>query len=284
VAEPEINPTLARRELAVYFRRCREQHGLSLDDLAELLDVQQSQASRLDSGVRGFAVEDVRRLSARYGLGEGERGRLLELAANARKRAWWQQIDLPDSYRTLIGFEQAAESISEYCGGVVPGLLQTKDYAVAAVESSGIGRTSARAEQAVAVRMRRQEVLGRADPPELSVVIDEAVLARGAGGPPVMRDQFRRLLDLARRPRTSIQVLGFEAGLYPVGAAQFMILELGSRLPPVYFSEDQLSSQVSSEDDDLAQARQVWQRLQAAALSPVRSVERISTYLERLMN
>ncbi|MCO1657270.1 helix-turn-helix domain-containing protein [Pseudonocardia humida] len=282
ITDPGTNPTVARRALAVYFRRLREQRGLNLAELAHLLGVQQSQASRLDTGSRGLRRVDVERLCDWYGVGQGERHRLLALSDEARRRAWWQKYDLADSYRTLIGFEQVAESISEYCVGVVPGLLQTERYAIAAVAASGSGRTLQRAAQAVEVRMRRQVILERPVPPHYSVVIDEAVLARGAGGVEVMREQMERLLSFCERPRTSIQVLPFRAGIYPPGSAQFIILELGSQLPDVYYSEDQLDAVDSSDDKDLEEARALWDRLRRLALDPAQSSELIRRHMGQL--
>jgi transcriptional regulator with XRE-family HTH domain len=278
---PEPNPTVARRELAVYFRRLREQRGRSLSELGELLRVTQGQASRLDTGARGFRRGDVEQLCEWYGLGAGERGRLLAVAEEARRRAWWQQYDLDDSYRTLIGFEQAADSINEFGSLAVPGLVQTERYATAAIEASHV--RSIRVDEVVGVRLRRQEVLSRPDPPMLSIVIDESVLARVAGGPAVMRQQLQHLLDLIDRPKVIIQVIGFEMGLYTAAPVQFILLDMGSRqLPPVYYHEDQFGGDDTSDDMETGQARSVWSRLQAEALDPARSASRIAWYRDQL--
>lgn len=279
-SEPEVNPTVARRELAVYFRRLREQHGRTPAQLGELLGVAQSTVSRLDSGARGFRVEDVERLCDWYGLGEGERSRLLALADEARRRAWWQQVDLDPSYRTLIGLERAAESISEFCNGVIPGLLQTERYATAAVNIGDLDPAGVK--EVVGVRMRRQEILRRSDPPTLSIVLDESVLARGAGGSSVMREQLLHLLDLSRRPRTIIQVLGFEVGLYTATIAQFILLDMGRRIPPIYYYEDQFSGTDTDDEQKVRQGRLVWKRLQAEALDPMRSADRIRRHYDEL--
>lgn len=278
--EPEINPTVARRELAVYFRGLREQRGHSLAELGELLGVAQSQASRLDTGARGFRVEDIRRLCDWYGLAAGERRRLLALADEARRRAWWQQYDLDDSYRTLIGFEQAAQSINEFCNVVVPGLLQTRQYARASAELAEI--RNFKVAEAVDVRLRRQEVLNRPVPPEVSVVIDEVVLARGAGGSDVMKEQLQHLLNFGERPQSTLRVISFEAGMYPVAASQFIMLRMKAPLPDLYYSEDQVKRNDSSDEDIIGQTRVVWRRMEQIALSPVRSAELIARYRDRL--
>jgi transcriptional regulator with XRE-family HTH domain len=280
VAATDANPTLARRELAVYFAQLREQRERSLEDLASILGVTLSQASRLDTGARGFRIADVEKLAAWYDLGAAELLRLRAIAENARKRAWWQQVDLPDSYRTLIGLEQGAELINEYSATVIPGLLQTRDYASAAVRITAIGIQPEAVAQAVDVRIRRQEILDRHAPPALSVVIDEVALARGAGGPEVMKAQLHHLLKLRERPNVSIQVIGFEAGLYPGGP--FILVQLPRGIPDVHYSETQHTQRDTTDADTLRRVRRHWQALQAIAMSPEQSAARIAKHRNKL--
>jgi Domain of unknown function (DUF5753)/Helix-turn-helix domain len=278
----EHNPTVDRRELAVFFHTVREQRDHPLDEVAAVLGVTQSQASRLDTGARGFRPADVVTLCRWYGIREAEEARLLALARGSAKRAWWQQANIDPSYRTLIGMERAAVSISEYCATVIPGLLQTREYAEMAAAATQVSVQSSEAQSAAEVRIRRQEILARPQPPELSVVIDEAALARGAGGADVMGPQLQHLLDMAKRPEISIQVIDFESGLYPGGAGVFVLLRMGRTLPDVYYTESQLGSSDTSGDDALLKGWRLWQRLQATALSPQRSAERIEFYRDRL--
>jgi hypothetical protein len=141
----EPNPTLARRVLAVRLRTLREQRGHDLDWLAGKLNVALSQASRLDTGARGFRLPDVERLCQAYGLSPMRTEELLAHASETQKRAWWQETDLLDSYRTLIGLERAATEIAEFCSTVVPGLLQTEGYADTAVRASALPVDDSRA-------------------------------------------------------------------------------------------------------------------------------------------
>lgn len=282
-AVAEANPTVARRRLAVYFRKLREQHGLGLDQLASTLGVDLSQASRLDTGARGFRVEDVDKLCQRYGVSDVEGRRLLALAEEARRRAWWQQYDLAPAYRTMIGMEQAAVSISEYAGGVIPGLLQTPDYtrAAAAVAPGAIDVPQQRITDAVEVRLRRQQVLVRERPPELWVVIDEAVLARRGGGAAIMRRQLEHLHTAANEPGVTVQVVGFEYGLYP-GGNHFIILQMGDDLPDVLYTESLQKPADTADTDELQAARRLWDVLRAIALSPRDSATLIRQYIDRL--
>jgi len=282
-AVAEANPTVARRKLAVYFRRLREQHGTSFDQLAAILEVDRSQASRLYTGARGFQVEDVLALCRWYGLDAAEQARLVALAEEARKRGWWQQYDLAPSLRTLIGMEQAAVSISEYAGSVIPGLLQTREYAeaAAAVAYGAIDVPPQRVADAVKVRMRRQQILARARPPELWVVIDEAVLARVGGGVAVMRNQLEHLHAKANTPGITVQVVGFDYGLYP-GGFHSILLQMAEGLPDVIYNEALAEPDDTSDTAALRAARKRWDRLRALALSPRESAELILRHVDRL--
>jgi hypothetical protein len=282
-AVTEANPTVARRRLALYFRKLRERHELGLDKLSAILRVAPSQASRLDTGARGFQIEDVERLSQLYGLDEAEQARLVALAEEARKRAWWQQYDLHPALRTMIGMEQAALSISEYCGGVIPGLLQTPDYARAAATAGEMDVPRHKLDHAVQVRMRRQRVLTRERPPELWVVIEEAALARVAGGPAVMRAQLEHLHTKATEPGITVQVIGFEYGLYPgAGGNHFILLNMGDDLPDVLYSESLQEKSDTTDRSKVDAARKLWDTMRALALSPRDSAERIKQYIDQL--
>ncbi len=279
----EANPTLARRRLAVFFRRLRERQGLGLDELAKILGVDPSFASRLDTGARGFRIQDIPPLCRFYGLDATEERRLTDLVEESRKRAWWQQIDLPDAVRTFIGMEQAAVGISEFATQVVPGLLQTEDYASALAETASSQASPQRLAGLRVARIRRQEILRRERPPHLHVVIDEAVLARVAGGPSVMAEQLRRLVDAGRSDQIVIQVIGFERGVYPAWMLHFQVLDMGEELPDVLYSEDLLERYDTTDAGKICTARELWNSLTAAALSPEESITRIEQYADRLV-
>lgn len=279
----EPNPTAARRELALYFRNLREQRGIGLDQLAKHLKVTEVQASRLDRGVRGLRPEDVRKLTAWYDVPRAEHERLLGLAAESRRRAWWQQTEiLNEAYRTLIGMEQAARFIGEYGSGVVPGLLQTRDYAIASAVGAGFDLTREQIETAVNVRMRRQEILRRDRPPRLWVVVDEAVLARVTGGPEVMREQLQHLAVAAERKNVTVQVIGFEYGAHPGGQSHFITVDTGHGLPDLVYIEGLRGFAEFTSEAETQRYREVWEILTAIALSPRQSRERIEKYIGRL--
>jgi transcriptional regulator with XRE-family HTH domain len=283
VEATEPNPTLARRRLAVRFQKLREQNGRGLDDLATFLGVAMPQASRLDTGARGFQRRHVEKLADWYGLTNSERADMFALVAESRKRAWWQQVDLFDSYRTLIGMEQAAESINEYGVTVVPGLLQTREYARAAAAGYDNEFEDHLIEQAVQVRMQRQRLLSDVDSPQLRVVIDEAVLARTTGGRDVMIEQLKHLEEASIQPDVSVQVVGFERGVY-LGSAKghFILLGMGDELPDVLYQDGIQAPVDTSEAEPLENYWKAWHRLRDIALTSYESRVRIVHYRSQL--
>jgi transcriptional regulator with XRE-family HTH domain len=276
----EPNPTVARRELAARLRQAREQHRLGLDDLARLLGVSSGQASRLDAGQRGFRVEDVQKLGESYALLDRDLARLLELADESRRRAWWQKIDLHDAYRTLIGYEQSAVSISEYGPSIVPGLLQVPAYAEEVVRQSELvspGHDLVRT--TVEVRMRRQALLTRTDAPSLHTIIDEVALARGPRDRGVKRAQIEHLLVASEQRRIVIQVIGFEYGLHPGYRGNFIIVSMRPPVPDLVYSEGSIEPSIADADVELDQHQKRWAGLMAVALDPDASRARIKKYL-----
>jgi len=280
------NPTVARIRLAAAFREARERSGRSLDDLARFLDVSAPQASRLDSGARGFRPQDVKRLADWYGFDAADATALLALADESRRREWWQQVDLSDAYRTLIGMEQAADSIAEYAVHVVPGLLQTEDYArvAASVGDVEVGSyvSAERVAQAVDVRMRRQQILRRREPPILEVVIDEAILARGPRDTAIRHGQLRHLRDCADRPGVTIQVIGFEYGLHTGGSSHYILLEMPGGMPDFFYSQSLRGESGSSDPSTVNRYRRIWNDLRAKALNEFASKDRIDRYIRDL--
>jgi transcriptional regulator with XRE-family HTH domain len=286
VALTRSNPTVARIRLAAHFKEARERAGKSLDDLSRFLGISAPQASRLDSGARGFRPRDVPRLAEWYGFDQSDAKHLVALAEESRRREWWQQVDLPDAYRTYIGMEQEARAISEYHVNVVPGLLQTPGYArVAASVGDKSADPQARAERidsAVDVRLRRQEILDRRDPPRLTVVIDEAVLARGPRDPAIRRGQLEHLRASADKANITVQIIAFEYGLHTGASSNFILLDMAGRTPDLFYSEGLGSGFASSDPTILENNSEVWTELRAKALDTLMSKDRIDRYLRDL--
>ena len=219
------NPTIRRRELGALLRELRSQKGWTAEQVAERLLVSPSKVSRLEKGQRGASARDIRDLCDLYQVDSEQRQHLMNLARESRQRAWWQPLGLP--YSTYVGLEAEATSISDYGLGIIPGLLQTEDYARAVVRAAVPKWVPDIVEQRVEGRMERHQRLLFAEPaPRFEAVMDESVLHRIVGSPTIMQGQLRQLLELSDLRAVTLRVIPYEAGALPAGNNKFIILRL----------------------------------------------------------
>jgi transcriptional regulator with XRE-family HTH domain len=265
---PEVrSPTVRRRELGALLRKLRTEKGLTVEQAAEQLMFSMSKLSRMETGHGVATPRDIRDVCSLYEVtDEAERERMLKLAAEGKQAGWWQSYDLP--YSTYVGLEAEAIAISDFQSSVVPGLLQTADYARAGHEGAMPRLSSEEIERRIEAKLTRQALLGQDDPPAFSAVLDEAVLHRLVGGPAVMSAQLGRLIEAANRPKVTIQVIPFTLGAHPGVESNFNILEMPSPTPGVVFVEGLVGSIYLERAEELARYRQIFERLQAIALSP----------------
>jgi transcriptional regulator with XRE-family HTH domain len=230
------SPTVRRRELGVLLRSLRTEHGWTIEQVAERLLVSASKVSRLETGQRGASARDIRDLCDLYGVDAELRQQLQNLAVEGKQHAWWQTSGLP--YATYVGLEIEAHSINDFALGVIPGLLQTADYARAVLRAMHPAHPEDVIDQRVGGRLERQQRLRGGEAPRLQALIDEGVLHRVAGSSAIMRDQLRRLLEMSELANVTVQVLPFGAGVLPVTNNKFIILEFAqSGMSEVVFIE-----------------------------------------------
>ncbi|OJY42406.1 helix-turn-helix transcriptional regulator [Pseudonocardia sp. 73-21] len=269
-------PVTSRRELARTLRALRNQHGLSLINVHDQTGISPSFLSRVERGIRGLSDENIDLLCALYQAPSSVRRSLRQLATLSRAPSWWDDPDLPRPIREYIGVEQVATAITIY-GSIVPGILQTRAYAVALTEATAFDSDSAAHTAAVAQRLQRQRVLDREDPPWVSVVLDESAIRRPVGNASIMRDQLEALESASRRPRTSIQVIPFEAGAHPGLDSRFVMLSTNDEHKAELVHVEGLSGFRNFEKPrEIGHFDQAWQRLSALALSPPASVRMIT--------
>jgi transcriptional regulator with XRE-family HTH domain len=216
------SPTARRRELGTLLRALRTEKGWTVEHVAEQLLISPSKVSRLETGQRGASARDVRDLCDLYGVSAERRKLLTDLAAEGKQRAWWQPFDLP--YSTYVGLEADAVSIRDYALGIIPGLLQTEEYAHATVQAAEPWQPPEVVAQRVQARLERQERLLGADSPSFSAVMDESVLHHVVGSRAIMRDQLRRLIEASLLPNVTVKVVPYGAGALPAGNNKFIIL------------------------------------------------------------
>jgi transcriptional regulator with XRE-family HTH domain len=215
----------ARRDLGDELRRLRgDRRGAAV---ARSLGWSESKLSRIETARTGISDPDLDRLLTAYGAPADERTRLRDLARRGRGRVWWTpyRSSLPAPYDEYVALEAEAEVMSEWETQIVPGLLQTDEYARAVIEVGADIGDAETIQRRLALRMARQTVLVRDPPPRLSVVLDEAVLHREVGGPAVQARQLQRLYEAGRRPGVDLLVLPFSVGAHPALSESFMILD-----------------------------------------------------------
>jgi transcriptional regulator with XRE-family HTH domain len=268
------SPTVRRRELGERLRALRNEQGLTVEQVAERLLCSPSKISRMETGQRSATLRDVRDLCVLYGITQqSDRDRLMTLAREARQQAWWQSYDL--SYKTLAGLEFEATAIDDFQSSVVPGLLQTPQYARAGHLGAFPVLSPDEIERQIEAKLTRQEILRRAEPPEFRAVLDEAVLHRLTGGPDVMKAQLGKLVEASRLPNVTIQVIPFSVGAHPGVESNFNILRLPTT-SGVVFVEGLSGSTYLERPEDLERYGQIFATLQDVALSPQDSIDLIA--------
>jgi len=269
------SPTLRQRELGRRLRELRNQHGLTVEDVAERLLCSATKISRLETAVRRPSLRDVRDLCALYGVDESTADELMNIARGARQQVWWTQYrDI--GLDTLLGLEQDAAAITSYTMYYVPALLQTEEYTRLIIKAIAPKMDPEIYRQRVEVRMRRQmSVLGKEGRPRYRVLLDEAVLRRRVGGPAVMAAQLDKILETERQGNVTVQIVPFDVGAHGSQDSNFILFEFGenTRQSPVVFVEGLTGNQYFEKPVDVTHYREAVEHLRDSALSPRDSVQ-----------
>lgn len=270
------SPTVRRRELGALLRALRIEADMTIEQVAERLLCSPSKVSRMETGHRGTSQRDIRDLCALFDVANpDQREHLATLAKEGKEQAWWQPFNLPFSYATYVGLEAEATRISDYLPGFFSGILQTPEYA-RAIHENGIPRLADELiDERVQVRLSRQAILTRKDPPAPNVrsIVDEAVLRRLIGGPAVMRAQLEHIAQVATLPNVTVQILSFAAGAHPALSSTFSILDFPAPVPTVVYSEGLVGQFYLEARQDIDRYEHVFEYLRSVALSPQASLE-----------
>ena len=269
------SPTVLRILLGAQLRSLREAKRLSLEEAGNVIRASHSKISRLETGRVGFKDRDIVDLLTYYGVtDEKQRQELRELAVRANSPGWWHDYAdvLPSWFEDYVGLEEAASQIRAYEVQFVPGLLQTEDYA-RAVTMLGYSNPK-EINRRVKLRMARQAILSRPNPPSLWVVLDEAVLRRPIGGLAAMRAQLKHLIEMSQRPNVTVQVIPFKAGGHAAAGGAFSLLRFAEHdLSDVVFLEQLNSAQYLDKPDVVDGYLAVMERLCIGALTPAATVK-----------
>ncbi len=274
-------PTVLRILLGAQLRRLREAKRISLEEAGNVIRASHSKISRLETGRVGFKDRDVADLLTLYGVvDEKEREALRTLASRANSPGWWHDYSdvLPNWFEAYIGLEEAASQIRAYEVQFVPGLLQTEDYAraVTMLAYSNPREINRR----VNLRLARQAVLTRDDPPSLWAVLDEAVLRRPIGGANAMRTQLKHLIEMSQRPNVTIQIVPFNAGGHAAAGGPFSVLRFAEYdLPDIVYLEQLSSALYLDKQEVVDNYLAVMERLCIEAATPASSVKTLRAML-----
>jgi transcriptional regulator with XRE-family HTH domain len=271
------------RKVASELRRLREQAGLSADQAASRLGEGWSRYKviRIETAKTKPTLTGITAMLDLYGVDSGTRAALMELAKNAWRRGWW--TDYSDVFRgAYVALEDDASRIDEWSPQVIPGLLQTDEYAREVIRAGWPG-DEAGVNRRVQARMARKALLGRQEPPapQLNAVLDEAVLRRPLGGPDVMRGQLHALLDAARRPNVDIRVLPFDAGTHAGLDGPFIILGFPDEIASdVIYVGTKIGEGWAESAEAVRRISIDFDALQAAALFPDETAEHIAAIIK----
>jgi transcriptional regulator with XRE-family HTH domain len=279
----ENSPTVRRRRLALELRRLREAARLTCEEVAEHLECSASKISRVETGRVSVSPRDVRDMLELYGVPAGQRESLVQLARDSRQKGWWHAYSdtMQPQMATYIGLESAASEIRIYEVSLIPGLLQTEDYARAVIRAGMVNSPAEDIERRVALLMARQPAMVREDPPKIWAVLDEAALRRKVGGAGVMRLQLEHLLAQAALPNVAVQVIPFGGGAHPAMGRPFIILVFPERVDTdVVYLEDLTSALYLEDVAEVDRYNVFFNHLRATALSFDDSAAMITSVLK----
>jgi transcriptional regulator with XRE-family HTH domain len=261
----------------------REKAGLSYEQVAQSLDVTHITIRRMEKAEVGLKIPYVEKLLGMYELSADEISGFLALARQANQPGWWHRYRdvLPDWFSAFVSLEGEASAIRAYEPHYVPGLLQTEDYARAVLRAGLPHAPDADIERTVQLRMERQSLLTRPDPPLLWAVMDETVVRRAIGGPDVMRAQIGRLIECAAMPNVLLQIMPFAAGPHPAMYGPFHVFRFQLReLPDIVCAETLVSAAYFDQINDVSTFLEALDRMCAQA-APPRSTEAILDGIRR---
>ncbi|MFE9579558.1 helix-turn-helix domain-containing protein [Nocardia sp. NPDC006044] len=277
-----VSPTVARWELVLRLRELREQRGFDSAGFARLVGFTPANWSHVEKGRRVLTSNTIGPVLELLEVEAEERAELLALLGASKQRGWWTKSSalIGPELQRLYGMEYGAQSIRSYDSLVVPGLLQTEDYARALISSDVMIRP-VQVDQLVAIRMRRQERLRGPEPVELTAVIGEATLLQQTGGPEVLRAQLTHLAELIEELDTvEIRVIPFAATAGAVlGGSSFHLIDFaGQQLPTFGWAESAVFGEAVDDPELVRDLSFAYVRAQEQSLDRVASSTLIRTY------
>ncbi|MER5451057.1 helix-turn-helix domain-containing protein [Streptomyces sp. NPDC059690] len=285
MSERRPAPTVGQVVLGRRLQELREAAGFKREEAARVLRVAPATVRRIEMAEVALKIPYVQVLLTTYGVPDEEAAAFVALAEEANQPGWWQRFHdvLPDWFSLYVSLEGAAGIIRSYEPHFVPGLLQTEEYARAVMEAGTVGQTGPETiDRHVSLRMARQKLLDRPDPPHLWVVMDETVLKRPVSiRGEVMREQLDKLLEFAERDRITLQVAEFEDGPHPGTYAPFTLFRFAEpELPDMVFTEYLTGALYLDSRGEVSAHLEVLDHMTARAASAQRTKKLLREYRE----
>lgn len=276
-------PSVRSRRLSSTLRKLRDKTGLSAVEVAEQLGMSSSKISRIETVDTGFYIDDLERLLDFYRVSNSYRVELLDLARHAEQRGLLKVhgTKLPEDWQTWVDFEAEASELFNYEPLMIPGLLQTAEYATAIIRATGPQLSEAEAEALVGTRMARQGLLSKTTPVHLHALIEESVLTRPIGDDGALVRQLRHLADMTSKPNVTVQVLPSDAGLHPGLNGPFVILGYDEE-PSLVLLEHKMVNMFLDEAEQIDGYSHVWSSLRKLALDIDASAEFVTATAARI--
>jgi transcriptional regulator with XRE-family HTH domain len=275
--EDSTSPLLLRRRLRTELLAARQKKELTQQQVAKAMDWSLSKMNRIEKAKSSISVNDLKVLLPYYGITDEERtDELVELARAARKPGWWRRYSdfAKSEVLELIDYESAASAVSQFETMFVPGILQTEEYASAALQVF-YGEKSAPEKVAalVELRTRRRDLLTSDNAPHFSFVLDESVIRRLVDSPAVTSQQLEHLVNAAKLPNMTIQIVPFTAGLHPGMEGSFEVVQFDD-MPDenIAFVEGQGGTLITDDPHETEDFLKLFQRITEKSLTPSDSV------------
>jgi transcriptional regulator with XRE-family HTH domain len=276
------NPLVERRRVRDELRQARQDAGLTQEAVAEQMDWSMSKIIRIETGAVGISTNDLTALLRLYKVKDPQRIKdLITRGRAGRKPTWYSKYRqiLSPVYSQYIEYETAASIIRSYEEILVPGLLQTEEYATSIIRQYSRDSTARAVKSLVEVRTRRQELLlGRSNPPLLFFIVDEAVISRLLGEEHLREAQLKKLISMADRPEITIEMVPFAVGLHRGMSDTFSILEFpGSSEDVLYFEGVRESIFTRDASEEVSAYREIFEDLRRISLGPKGTLDYFKT-------
>jgi transcriptional regulator with XRE-family HTH domain len=277
------SPVVQRRRLRTELRRARLDADLTQEQVATAMDWSLSKLIRIENGTVGISTNDLKAILAHYKItDDGRTAEMLALSRGARERSWWSAYrDASPRLIQLIEYESASFIIRNFQPMLIPGLLQTGEYAATMIRNLDPQASDQVVNLAVEMRTKRQQLLQQPDTPLMFFILDEAAVRRLVGGQQAMRRQIQRLLDESDKPTVTIEIVPFSAGAHPGMQGPFMLFEFPDAADDdALYLEGPAESRVKRDDpEEILSFRERFEVLRGLSLGPQGSRDLLSRLL-----